>query len=66
MGTGERAKDNQADRFLIQSGTIGRTWTLTITKVEADRSTGTLEPSRVNPTPKFPLRGTNAAFIPEM
>ncbi len=65
LGLGSRHKIMPGDRFLIQSGTIGRTWTLTITKVEADRSFGSLEPSRVNPTPAFPLRGANAALIPK-
>ena len=65
LGLGSRHKIMPGDRFRIQSGTIGRTWTLTITKVEADHSIGTLEPARVNPTPAFPLRGANAALIPK-
>ena len=65
LGLGSRHKIMPGDRFRIQSGTIGMTWTLTITKVEADRSFGNLEPSQVNPMPAFPLRGANAALIPK-
>jgi len=65
LGLGSRYKIMPGDRFLIQSGTIGMTWTLTITKVEADRSFGNLEPSQVNPTRAFPLRGAKAALIPK-
>jgi hypothetical protein len=53
------------DRFLIQSGNIGLTWTLTITNVQSDWSIGTLEPSRENPAPVFPSRGASAALIPK-
>lgn len=63
LGLGALNQVVPGDRFLIQSGAIGRTWTLTITKVETSQSTGTLEPSRVNPTPTFPSRGTYAALI---
>jgi hypothetical protein len=63
VGLGSLDKVVQGDRFLIQSGTIGRTWTLIITNVETSESSGRLEPSRVNPTPTFPSRGTYAALI---
>ena len=63
LGLGSLDKVVQGDRFLIQSGTIGRTWTLIITNVETSESSGRLEPSRVNPTPTFPSRGTYAALI---
>jgi hypothetical protein len=63
LGLGSLDQIVPGDRFLIQSGGIGWTWTLTIIKVETGQSTGTLEPSRVNPTPTFPSRGTYAALI---
>lgn len=63
LGLGSRHKIIPRDQFLIRSGYIGMTWTLTITKVEADRSFGTLAPSQMNPTPAFPLPGANAALI---
>ena len=63
LGLGSLEKVEPGDRFLIQSGRIGWTWTLTLTKVEASQSTGTLEPSRVSPTPMFPSRGTYGALI---
>jgi hypothetical protein len=65
LGLGSLHKIVPGDRFLIHSGIIGMTWTLTITKVEANHSTGTLEPARVNPTPAFPRQGWNAALIPK-
>ena len=57
LGLGSLHKIVPGDRFLIHSGIIGMTWTLTITQVEADHSIGTLEASRVNPAPSFPQRG---------
>ena len=65
LGLGSLDKVVRGDRFLIHSGTIGMTWTLTLTNVEADHCTGTLEPSRVNPTPAFPRQGWNAALLPK-
>jgi len=53
------------DRFRIQSGNIGMTWTLTVTNVESDTSIGSLAPSRENPAPAFPSRGAPAALLPE-
>jgi hypothetical protein len=63
LSLGSRQRIMPGDRFLIQSGNIGLTWTLTITRVEADRSFGSLEPVRENPTPAFPGPGANAALI---
>jgi hypothetical protein len=39
------------------------TWTLTFTKVEDDRSFGSLAPSQVNPLRRFPSPGAFAALI---
>ena len=64
LGLGSLDKIVPGDRFCIQSGIIGKTWTLTIKSVDANDSTGTLEPSQVNPAPAFPLRGAYAAIIP--
>src|SRR5262249_50766739 len=61
LGLGSLHKILVGDRFLIQSGTIGRTWTLSITNVQTDHSIGTLTPSQTNPPPVFPLRGSYAA-----
>ena len=63
LSLGSRQRIMPGDRFLIHSGNIGMTWTLTITRVEADRSFGSLEPVRENPTPAFPGPGANAALI---
>jgi hypothetical protein len=65
LGLGSLHKIAMGDRFLIHTGTIGMTWTLTLTKVEADRSMGTLEPARTDPTPVFPRQGWNATLIPK-
>jgi hypothetical protein len=65
LGLGSLHKVVPGDRFLIHTGMIGITWTLTITKVEAGHSTGGLEPSRVNPAPAFPRWGAFAALIPQ-
>jgi hypothetical protein len=64
LGLGLLDKVAQGDRFRIQSGYIGMTWTLTITNVQTDHSAGNLVPSQVNPTPVFPWRGAYAARIP--
>jgi hypothetical protein len=64
LGLGSLDKVAPGDRFRIQSGNIGMTWTLTITNVAADYSTGTLEPSQVDPAPAFPSRGSYGALIP--
>ena len=65
LGLGSLDRIVQGDRFLIQSGYIGMTWALTITNVEADHSTGTLDPSQRAPAPAFPSRGAYAALIPK-
>jgi hypothetical protein len=64
LGLGALDKIVPGDRFLIHTGNIGMTWTLTIGKVESDRSTGTLEPSQTNPVPAFPRPGACAALVP--
>jgi hypothetical protein len=64
LGLGSLHQIAVADRFLVRSGNIGMTWTLTITKVEPDRSLGALEPSQPSPTPAFPSRGAFATLIP--
>jgi hypothetical protein len=63
LGLGSLQKIVPGDRFLIHTGYIGWTWKLRITKVEADHSFGTLEPSILNSTNVFPARGSNAALI---
>lgn len=65
LGLGSLDKVAQGDWFLIRSGLIGLTWTLTITNVESDHSIGNLVPSQVNPTPAFPSRGAYASLIPK-
>jgi hypothetical protein len=65
LGMGSLDQVLPGDRFLIHSGNIGMTWTLTITNVETDRSTGTLAPSQQNPLPAFPRQGSYAALIPK-
>jgi hypothetical protein len=65
LSLGSQQKVVPGDRFLIRSGIIGMTWTLTITNVDAGLSIGTLEPSRADPPPAFPRRGWNAALIPK-
>jgi hypothetical protein len=64
LGLGSVQKIVPGDRFLIHSGIIGMTWTLTITNVEADVSSGTLVPVQENPAPRFPQWGQNAALLP--
>ena len=63
IGLGSRHKIGPGDRFLIQTGNIGMTWVLTITKVETDRSVGSLEPTHVSPALRFPTPGSYAALI---
>lgn len=65
LGLGSLHKVNLGDEFLIHSGIIGLTWTLTITNVEPDHSVGTLKPSQTDPLPSFPWRGSHAALIPK-
>jgi hypothetical protein len=65
LGLGSLQKVLPGERFFIHSMNIGMGWTLTITKVEADHSSGTLEPSQENPTPAFPVQGAYAALIPK-
>jgi hypothetical protein len=65
LGLGSLDKVAQGDKFLIQSGNIGLTWTLTITNAQSDHSIGSLVPSQVNRTPAFPSRGAYAALIPK-
>jgi hypothetical protein len=65
LGLGALDKIVPGDRFLIQSGNIGLTWTLTLTNVQANLSIGSLEPVRENPAPAFPARGTYGALIPK-
>ena len=66
LGLGSLHQVNVGDRFLIHSGIIGLTWTLTITNVEPDHSVGTLKPSQPDPLPSFPGPGSHAALIPKM
>jgi hypothetical protein len=61
MGTLEQVA--RGDQFLIHTGILGQTWTLTITDVQTDHSTGTLEPSQKEPMPVFPRTGFHAALI---
>ncbi len=63
IGLGSLHKVNLGDKFLIHSGLIGLTWTLTLTNVEPDHSMGTLNPSQTDPLPAFPGPGSHAAFI---
>jgi hypothetical protein len=63
LNLGSQHKVTVGDRFLIQTGTIGWTWTLTISKVEDDTSTGSLAPSQENPPLPFPRWGSFAALI---
>ncbi len=65
LGLGSLQKVNRGDKFLIHSGIIGLTWTLTITNVEPDHSVGILKPSQTDPLPSFPGRGSRAALIPK-
>jgi len=64
LGLGLLDKVAQGDRFRIESGYIGMTWTLTITNVQTDHAAGYLVPSQANPTPLFPWRGAYATLIP--
>jgi hypothetical protein len=63
LNLGSQHKIAPGDRFLIQTGTISWTWTLTITKVEDDRSEGTLVPSQEDRPLPFPRSGSFAALI---
>jgi hypothetical protein len=63
LSLGSQHKIAVGDRFLIQTGTIGWTWTLTITSVKDDRSEGTLVPSQETPKLPFPVWGAYAALI---
>lgn len=63
LGMGSLQKVAIGDRFLIHSGTIGMTWTLTINRIERDHAMGTLEPSRTNPQPAFPAYGWGATLL---
>lgn len=63
LGLGALQKTQPGDLFRIQSGVIGKTWTLTITNVQPDHSIGTVEPAKENPPSGFPSRGMHAALI---
>jgi hypothetical protein len=63
LSLGSQHKIAVGDRFLIHTGTIGWTWTLTITSVKDDRSEGTLVPSQETPKLPFPVWGAYAALI---
>ncbi len=65
LGMGALQKVSVGDQFTVRTGTIGMTWTLTVTKVDVEYSTGTLEPSQTAPLPMFPVRGTYASLIPK-
>ena len=65
LGLGSLHQVSVGDTFLIRSGIIGLTWTLTITNVEPDHSVGTLKPSQMDPLPSFPWRGSHAALMPK-
>jgi hypothetical protein len=63
LSLGSQHKVAPGDRFIVHTGTIGMTWTLTITKVEDDRSLGSLAPSQETPLPRFPSPGAFAGLI---
>lgn len=63
LNLGTHQKIAKGDRFLIRSGTIGRTWTLTLTNVTPQRSSGWLKYSRESATPFFPKPGRKATLI---
>ncbi len=65
LGLGSLHKVNLGDRFLIRSGIIGLTWTLTITGVAPEHSVGTLAPSQTDPLPAFPGPRSHAALMPK-
>jgi hypothetical protein len=66
LGLGSLHKVAVGDQFLIRTGLIGMSWTLTITQLGDEYSYGTLAPTANSEAgAPFPSRGWHAAYVPK-